>query len=209
LSEENGLVLGSDISGTRCFTHLGEELYIGDFFTYYAPYFLDGEFGELGSVQLSEEEYMSVDGLEDQIIINATFIKENFHINGYVDGGGYPFDGYSIDSIELDSVFYNEEGYYIVNYKCFCSFEIIAPDPFSDWGTVVPYYVNTVENYSCNVDYSGSEEKKAIDTVAGVYAHVILKPDGDEYKTVSISNGYIGSTITDKVMVMSEFNSSG
>jgi hypothetical protein len=103
-------------------------------------------------------------------------------------------------------VFYNEEGYYIFNYKCHCSFEIIQPDSLSSWGTVVPYYVNLVENYSGDVNYSGSVANMDVDTVAGVYAHVILKPDNGDYTTVSMSNGYIGSSVTDNVLIMSEFN---
>ncbi len=206
LVEEEGLILGSSICDTRCFTHMGEDVYTGDFFTYYAPYYLNGEFGELGSIQLSEEEYMSVEGLIDQINANAIYIKENYHTNGYVDGSGYPYDGYKINDIELDSVFYNEVGYYIANYKCYCSFESIQSDAFSSWGTDIPYYVNLVENHHSYVNYSGSEENMNEDTVAGIYAHVILKPDDGGYITIDRSNGYIGSAVTDNVLVMSEFN---
>ncbi len=204
LENINGFQLCECINDVKCFTSLGEELYTGDFFSYYAPYYIDGQFGELASCRIGEKDYESVPGLIDQIDSMGKEIKRDFTTNGYVDGGGWPFDGYNINSIVVDSIFYNEMGYFIINYKCYCSFEIIQSDPMKNWGTVRPYYVSLVENYSGDVNYSGRAEDMDTDTVAGIYAHAILAFDGEIYDRISVSNGYIGETVTGEALITSE-----
>lgn len=203
LTNEEGLDFVQRICDVKCFTSMGEELYTGDFFAYYAPYYLNGEFGELASCQLTEDQYTSIEGLMDWINGSVEYIRAYFYTNGYVDGSGWPFDRYIINNIDVDSVFYNEEGYFVVNYKCYCSFTEFQIDSRID-GSVQPYYISLVENYSGDVNYTGSEENLNVDTVAGLYAHEILKYDGETYTTVSISNGYIGSSVTENVLVVSE-----
>lgn len=192
---------GAAITSVKCFTSMGEEIYAGDFYAIYPITFIDGKFGEVASCELTESQYSGISGLIDEINTAADIIKDKIHMNGYVDGSGWPCDGFTMDGIKVDSVYYNEEGYFIINYRCFCTFTFTQS---MDWKPGTPYYVSMVENFIGEENYSGNVENMEIDTVRGVYAHAIIYYDGKEYKIGGWDTGYIGASVTDNVVFESK-----
>lgn len=187
-------------SMAKCFTAMGEELQFGHFFAYYSPYYLHGDFGELASCQLTAEQYRSIDGLVGQIDIyrNKTLeIEEFISWSETSSAGGWEFDA---NDIEVDSVYYNEAGYFIINYKCF---GLLKPDGI-DWEKGAPYYVSMICDEVDNFTYSGENDNMGEDTIEGIYSHVILKYDGNTYTFLNFDSGYIGESVTDNILATSK-----
>ena len=188
------------------YTTMGEGVLCSRTTVYYSPYFTDGQYGELASCLLTPEQYTKSSDLVNQINKSAEYVKNNikkvyFYEEGETTGTA---DSFKINDVSLDSVLYNEAGYYVFNYKCACTFDSLHHITIYNWERGTTYYVGIIEDLYGEVTYTGSPLDIYTDGIEGLYAYVIMKCDGDSYTMIDCNTGYIGSEVTDKVLATSK-----
>ncbi len=204
--KEDILFCGKD-DKIHYYTSKGEGVLFGNINVYYSPYFYNGQFGEFASCLITPEQYSNVPELVNQINVQAEYVKKNNskQLSIYLDDytGGVP-DGYTIEDVSIDSVLYNEAGYYVFNYKCSCTFDEIHSAYEYSWSKGKPYYASMIGNWCGEVIYTGSPANINNDPIEGLYAYVIVKYDGKTYTFVESDSGYVGTAVTDNVLATSK-----
>ncbi len=212
MQNKEGIVIASKTSKVGYYTAMDETVYFDNKEIYYSPYYMDGNFGELASCPIKENQWTKIDGLIEQINIYAGYITENtYNLEMGRDGRRHVlfnelFDEYRINDAVVDSVFYNEAGYFVFNYKCGCTFIGVHPNSILGGGFSGPYTISMAERNDPEIpfEYTGKVENMNTDTIEGIDAYVILKYDGQTYSFVTCGNGKIEESITDNVLLTSK-----
>lgn len=206
ISVKEDILFGGKDDKFHYYTRMGEGVLCGSTQVFYSPYYLDGQFGELESCLISPEQYSDIPDLVNQINNQAEYVKKS-NIENYFFVENSPYgdaDRYHIDDISIDSVLYNEAGYFVLNYKCSCTFEQIHSQFDNNWTPGKPYHADMIGNQYGEVVYTGNSVNISKDPIEGLYAYVILKYDNNTYTFVDSNSGYIGTSITDNVLATSK-----
>lgn len=155
--------------------------------TYYYPIALfEGEIGEIASCEISIDDFKSINGSEEILqYLDSKLLDLNL-VNGGQDG-----ETAYVERVVLDSVLYNDMGYFVINYKVYAQFAPLGCPP----------------KITTDVLLNGNRSDIAPDCIAGAYAYAIVMYDGENLNIYDVDFGKYNTTSgTKKVVAISEFN---